>query len=343
MLAISRFKKRTVADLEWVLLLKKYKLLYVEVPKAACTKIRTLSILLNRGYEDPELAKFLQTTKAAPYYHWEFGIVDNYDLSKRELLDVFNSDYFKFTFVRNPYDKLVSAYSNKIVQPHLLGNGYYTRMAKQIKAEISWHQLQKSNPNLGMGWYQSIERILPKKRKHNSIKKPKADSQLKTKNLDSYDYKKIAMTIEKLYGKEPPLKPMDVVSAKIKTWLLGYPDLDGIDLNEIPVSFEEFIEFICSQNIENMDEHWQPQTYYMGYEFTNYNFVGRVENFDRDIQDVFKKIDAPEYLYRHIEGKMNVSQKPKSNFWTDELAERVYEKYKSDFEIFGYERDSYKT
>ncbi|MGB3508471.1 MAG: sulfotransferase family 2 domain-containing protein [Microcoleaceae cyanobacterium] len=339
---MSLFNKRTVADLEWVLLFKKYKLLYVETPKAACTKIRTLLILLNRGYEDPELAEFLQTTKPVPYYHWEFGIVDNYNLSKLELFDVFNSDYFKFTFVRNPYDKLVSAYSNKILKPHLLGNGYYTRMAKQIKAEISWHQLQKSNYNLGIDIYKSIEHILPKKKKHNSIKKPKENSTSKTKTTEDYDYKKIAMNIEKVYGKEPPSKPMDKFFDKIKAWLLDYPDLDGIDLNETPVSFEEFIEFICSQNVENMDEHWQPQTYYMGYEFTNYNFVGRVENFDRDIQYVLEKIDAPEYLYGHIEGKMNVSPKPKNNLWTDELANRVYEKYKSDFETFAYERDSYK-
>ncbi|NES22011.1 MAG: hypothetical protein F6K41_24590, partial [Symploca sp. SIO3E6] len=71
--SILKKNHRSVADLDWVLILNKPKLLYVETPKAACTKIRTLLILLNRGYDDPELAEFLQTVKPAPYYHWEFG------------------------------------------------------------------------------------------------------------------------------------------------------------------------------------------------------------------------------------------------------------------------------
>ena len=90
--------------------------------------------------------------------------------------------------------------------------------------------------------------------------------------------------------------------------LLGYPNLDSIDLNKSPVSFEEFISFICNQNIEDMDEHWQLQTYYIGYDFINYDFIGRLENFAQDIQVVFNKIDAPEYVYKYIAGKMNVSK-----------------------------------
>ena len=48
------FKKKYLATLTWVLILPKYKLLYVPIPKAACTKLRTLLILLKRGYEDKE-------------------------------------------------------------------------------------------------------------------------------------------------------------------------------------------------------------------------------------------------------------------------------------------------
>lgn len=58
---------------------------------------------------------------------------------------------------------------------------------------------------------------------------------------------------------------------------------------------------------------------------------------------MFTKIAAPEYIYRHIEGKMNASPKTgQRSFWTDELAEMVYQKYKDDFEAFGYDKWSYK-
>jgi hypothetical protein len=87
------------------------------------------------GEDDPDLAEFLKKTKPSPYYHWEFGITDNYNLSKTELFKVFQeSQYFKFTFVRNPFDKLVSAYANKIMASPSQ-NSYYQRVAKQIKEE----------------------------------------------------------------------------------------------------------------------------------------------------------------------------------------------------------------
>ena len=42
-------------------------------------------------------------------------------------------------------------------------------------------------------------------------------------------------------------------------------------------------------------------------------------------------------MYHYIKGQMNVTNKQKQKFgWTDELANMVYEKYKSDFEAFGY-------
>ncbi|MDF0551649.1 sulfotransferase family 2 domain-containing protein [Kamptonema sp. UHCC 0994] len=333
-------KQRSAVALEWVLLLPKYNLLYVETPKAACTKIRTLLILLNRGNDDPELAEFLKKTKPSPYYHWEFGITDNYNLSKTELFKVFQeSQYFKFTFVRNPYDKLVSAYANKIMASPSQ-NSYYQRVAKQIKAEINWNPSIKSSLFL-KELNQKIDIIFPKTRKTKSIERPKDSLQVKSDNLD-YDYDLIANRIKQFYGKEPPISPLSQIATKLKVWLLEYPDIDSIDLNQTPVSFEEFIKFICNQNVENLDEHWQPQTFYMGYEFANYDFVGRVENFDQDIQYVFNQVKAPEFLYRHIKGKMNVTQKPETIFWTDELAEMVYEKYQSDFETFGYEKESYE-
>ncbi|NES81688.1 MAG: hypothetical protein F6K10_09940 [Moorea sp. SIO2B7] len=62
-------KRKHLATLTWVLILAKYKLLYVPIPKVACTKLRTLLILLKRGYEDEELEKFLNGTPA-PFYNW---------------------------------------------------------------------------------------------------------------------------------------------------------------------------------------------------------------------------------------------------------------------------------
>lgn len=327
------------AALERILILNQQNLLYVETPKAGCTKIRSLLILLNRGYEDRELAEFLTTTPAS-YYHWEFGIPDNKTYNNQELLALLNNpNYFKFAFVRNPYDRVASAYADRIYAPHLKDYEYYVDIAKKIKAEVIWNPAGLIS-DLATKIERSIDAIIPP---------PKASASLARFGLErnyppqiTYDYISIEQKIKESYGKYAK-HHFKQIYEKFKM-LLGYPNIDSIDLNETPVSFEEFINFICDRNIEDLDEHWQLQTYYIGYEFIDYDFIGRLENFARDIQLVFNKIDAPEYIYQYITGKMNESKRKELKInWTDELAEKVYEKYRSDFEAFGYDRMSYKV
>lgn len=335
-------KKKGASALERILILHSQKLLYVETPKAGCTKIRSLLILLNQNHENRDLANFLQT-RPASYYHWEFGIPDNQSYSNQELSLLFNnSNYYKFAFVRNPYERLASAYADRICQPHLKNYEYYIDIAKTIKAESIW------NPNnLILSLVNQLDNLI-----NGAIPQPKSSASLArlnyfAKNVNSpsalteYNYTSIERRMHESYGKYFK-SPYQQVYEKFKM-LFGYPSLESINLSQTPVSFEEFVEFVCKQNVEDMNEHWQIQTHYIGYDFIDYNFIGRLENFDRDIQTVFSKINAPEYLYRYISGKMNESKKQKIKIeWTDELAKRVYEKYRSDFEVFCYDRMSYK-
>ena len=331
-------QKIGAAALERILILNQQNLLYVETPKAGCTKIRSLLILLNRGYEDRELVDFLKTTPAS-YYHWEFGIPDNQSYNSKALLALFkNPNYFKFAFVRNPYERLASAYADRIYAPHLKNYEYYVDIAKKIKAELIWHPVGLI-PDLATKIEQLIKTIIPPPKASASL--ARFSSEKGYPLLTPYDYTSIKQKIEESSGKytKHPYKQM---YEKFKM-LWGYPNLDSIDLNKTPVSFEEFIDFICNQNIEDMDEHWLVQTSYIGYNFIDYDFIGRLENFTQDIQVVFNKIKAPEYIYKYITGKMNESKRKEIKFnWTDELAEKIYEKYRSDFEAFGYDKMSYK-
>ena len=331
-------RKIGAAALERMLILNQYKLLYVETPKAGCTKIRSLLILLNRGYEDGKLADFLKTTSAT-YYHWEFGIPDNQTYHNKELLTLFNNpDYCKFAFVRNPYERLASAYADRIYAPHLKNYEYYIDFAQKIKAESIWHPVGLI-PRLVTKIERCINAIIPPPKASASLARFGSEKDYLPQT--TYDYASVEQKIKESYGKYTK-HPYKQVYEKLKM-LFGYPNIDSIDLNKTPVSFEEFINFVCDQNIEDMDEHWQVQTYYIGYDFIDYDFIGRLESFAQDIQVVFNKINAPDYIYRYITGKLNESKRKETQInWTDELAEKVYEKYRSDFEAFGYDRMSYK-
>ncbi|MEM9923038.1 MAG: sulfotransferase family 2 domain-containing protein [Cyanobacteria bacterium P01_D01_bin.50] len=333
--------ERSFANLERVLILPRQKLVYVENLKAGCTKIRTLLILINREYEDFELINYLNQQPAA-YYVWEFGIPDNLSLSKQELIDWFqDSNSFKFTFVRNPYRRLESAYADRVHSPQKKKYQQYVYLAKKIKAESNCN-LPKSKISLFKKIDSFVNSITPPPKDSAELARINCRSEQNYDAKSEYNYDSITANIQKSYGKRGAEHHYKVIGNKLKR-ILGYPVINSIDLDQEPVSFSEFINYICSQNVEDMNEHWQPQTYYIGYDFVDFDFIGKLENFDSDIQTFFNKINAPEYIYRHIKGKKNQSNKKHMNiFWTEELARKVYEKYKSDFETFDYSFLSYQ-
>jgi hypothetical protein len=85
---------------------KKHKFIYIVIPKAASTSIKTWMMHLEEKpikYVHDDCRKHFQVSRIR--------------LSKKQI-----SEYYKFTFVRNPHERLASAYINKFVyfeQPRL--------------------------------------------------------------------------------------------------------------------------------------------------------------------------------------------------------------------------------
>jgi hypothetical protein len=115
----SFLRRHSGPSLETCLMLPKAKVVYAYIPKAACTSIKTW--LLRYSRECPEIAAQFdeaeQTGAKPPDAH--FTMRDHYSAKRWSAAIIRKAlaspDHFKFTFVRHPLRRLVSAYLDKVV------------------------------------------------------------------------------------------------------------------------------------------------------------------------------------------------------------------------------------
>lgn len=103
------------------------------------------------------------------------------------------------------------------------------------------------------------------------------------------------------------------------------------------ITFREFVDTVCSQSVYQMNLHWRVQYYQTFQDSIEYKFIGKLERFENDIAHVFSKIrrDYADYYRPEIRHATN-SDKLLNKYYSDDLQEKVFNKYKIDFEYFGY-------
>lgn len=92
----------------------KCKYIYCPIPKVGCTSLK-LWLLLTSSYQDKKrIVEFLHTREFHEEIHRVFSLekYDNREIKK--LLE--DPEYFKFCVVRNPWERLASAYIDKFVR-----------------------------------------------------------------------------------------------------------------------------------------------------------------------------------------------------------------------------------
>lgn len=95
----------------------KHKYVYVENAKAACTTVK--AVLGELEFSDCDLGLEIPGTFFANVHVNVLGtpFVKPFQLGEQLFNEVMrSSDYFRFSFVRNPYSRLLSAYLDKIVR-----------------------------------------------------------------------------------------------------------------------------------------------------------------------------------------------------------------------------------
>ncbi len=123
--------------------------------------------------------------------------------------------------------------------------------------------------------------------------------------------------------------------SRILAWKTGFAEVD-VNPND-HISFNDFVGYICDQDPFQMDRHWYHQNRSIHHDFIDFDFIGRVEDFDADMEHVFQEIGAEDFEWSRT--KLNSSGKITNyaDFFNPELEEKFVSVFAEDFETFGYE------
>ena len=117
------------------------------------------------------------------------------------------------------------------------------------------------------------------------------------------------------------------------------------DRNDRP-SFELFATWITETNTpRDANPHWQPMIYQLLPDLINYTHILKVESltegFDKVLSCIGFEGSAEELLKKYrTNDSLPIEWR---EFYTEQLASRVFEFYREDFEYFGYHADSWRS
>jgi hypothetical protein len=116
---------------------------------------------------------------------------------------------------------------------------------------------------------------------------------------------------------------------------LGHGQAGGLS-----IGFDEFVQAVIHQPVSMMDSHWRTQYHQTLQDVVPYSFIGKVENLDEDIARLGSLLgaDLTQFMRDEVDHATQADEKM-ARYYTTEMQNAVYEKYRIDFENFGYDRE----
>lgn len=116
----------------------------------------------------------------------------------------------------------------------------------------------------------------------------------------------------------------------------------GVEAGEI--NFSVFVHAVCEQSSPQQNSHWRAQVDDILYDHIEYDFIGRFEHLWDDMAEVSRRIWGevrPQMANPDVNKSPRVTNADSrlAEYYTPELADRVYERFYRDFMAFGYERE----
>jgi hypothetical protein len=104
------------------------------------------------------------------------------------------------------------------------------------------------------------------------------------------------------------------------------------------ISFDDFLTFLETGGLRR-NSHWAPQTEFLVFPIESYNYIGKIESFKEDLENImfaiFKTRDVEVISIR----EHKTSSKNRAISMTENQKQRVYKLYKEDFIQLKYSKD----
>lgn len=113
-------------------------------------------------------------------------------------------------------------------------------------------------------------------------------------------------------------------------------EVENLDLSE-KVSFDQFVDVVCSQSIVDMNSHWKLQKYQIHADVISYDFIGKLENSGKDFSWLFKKIFGANVSELPISKNATDANRITNDYYSSGLSKKVFDKFEEDFTLFEYD------
>lgn len=106
------------------------------------------------------------------------------------------------------------------------------------------------------------------------------------------------------------------------------------------ISIDEFADFVYSQAVDQRDKHWAEQCSLNLADKVKHQEVIPIERIGLELPRIWREYFGKDFVNRNYIKNSSGNSKP---IITERLASKIYQIYKNDFDVFGYDIDSWRT
>lgn len=314
------------AALKNVLYIPQYNLSWCLVPKVASTSwsraLLDLQGLTLDDFNDPPLQVIVRQA---------FRMVDPSRVNQ-----TINTS-LRFLFVRHPFQRLVSAYRNKLEDSFTLEDGayFYKNYGRNIVERFRSNR-RKAVGNTVENGGDAGNNLIDKK-----------ETATRTADKDGEEKRPEDKRLSESKGQKGEEEERRGGGEGVEKSIINMEDGETEEIRREP-TFPEFVDYLLNTDIEKYDEHWKPISLQCNMCEFDFDYIIQYENFKEEI-DVFVEMlqesgRLPLRFHLKWENRGGTDREAAAKYLNLVSRDKLwllYEKYRHDFLYFGYTTDGY--